>query len=214
MFDEAMTESEMKENEESIITDCIEDLLKDVPAKDITKKVKPASNTSQKQKKKPKIEEKPKKIDDKPKTTESRRSRNDGGPHDCPMCDKKFSRRTGLSIHIRRHTGETPFECEFCKKKYVVQYDLDRHIMLVHLGTKKYTCFCDVCRKPFISKSGMLEHKKLFHVEMKLYPCAVCGINFIKQELLDEHMKKHEKEIVIEYYESNPPNLLIVYEDT
>ncbi len=34
--------------------------------------------------------------------------------HDCSECGKKFTRSGYLQVHMRKHTGERPYECSEC----------------------------------------------------------------------------------------------------
>ncbi|KAN0066134.1 hypothetical protein ACQY0O_000228 [Thecaphora frezii] len=48
-------------------------------------------------------------------------------------CGRKYTRKSGLSIHIRsRHLGERPFECPGCKKKFAHKHLVTRHRRSCH----------------------------------------------------------------------------------
>ncbi len=34
--------------------------------------------------------------------------------HDCSECGKKFTQSANLQVHMRKHTGERPYECSEC----------------------------------------------------------------------------------------------------
>ncbi|KAF8902668.1 hypothetical protein CPB85DRAFT_1199759, partial [Mucidula mucida] len=50
--------------------------------------------------------------------------------HECPVCGKKFSRPSGLKIHVTTHTGEKPYICpeEGCGRAFSVQSNMRRHV--------------------------------------------------------------------------------------
>ncbi len=45
----------------------------------------------------------------------------------CNMCDKAFSSKEWLVVHLRSHTGDTPFTCNYCEEKFTNKTSLNRH---------------------------------------------------------------------------------------
>ncbi|KAF8512611.1 hypothetical protein BU17DRAFT_96139 [Hysterangium stoloniferum] len=50
--------------------------------------------------------------------------------HRCDYCGKRFGMPSHLQIHLRTHTAERPFTCEFpgCHKTFTVRSNLSRHM--------------------------------------------------------------------------------------
>ncbi|KAF9357058.1 hypothetical protein BGX26_004308 [Mortierella sp. AD094] len=48
--------------------------------------------------------------------------------HECPICQKSFSRPSQLDTHRLTHTGEKPHVCSMCHKHFNVASNLKRHI--------------------------------------------------------------------------------------
>ncbi|OTB08853.1 hypothetical protein M426DRAFT_45050, partial [Hypoxylon sp. CI-4A] len=50
-------------------------------------------------------------------------------PHTCTTCGEGFSAQQALDQHMRIHTGETPYKCDFegCEKSFKQKSALTMH---------------------------------------------------------------------------------------
>eukprot|EP01084_Bolivina_argentea_P275955 470712_1 len=105
----------------------------------------------------------------------------------CPFdtCKKRFARNTNLKQHVRTHTKQKPFKCEFCEKSYTQRHNLTDHIR-THKGIKPFKC--EYCHKSFTSRANYVVHRRI-HTGEKPYSCAICSKRFTSKSGYNSHQK-------------------------
>jgi len=78
-------------------------------------------------------------------------------------CSKMFVSQSAVTIHLRTHTGETPFKCLNCTKAFADKSSRKRHTR-VHSGVKPFAC--RMCGRQFSQKSNKKRHERLVHRHM------------------------------------------------
>ncbi|XP_060220378.1 zinc finger and BTB domain-containing protein 41 [Meriones unguiculatus] len=126
----------------------------------------------------------------------------------CPKCDKTFDRIGKYESHTRVHTGEKPFECDICHQRYSTKSNLTvhrkKHSNEVEFHKKEHKC--PYCNKLHASKKTLAKHVKRFHPEnaqefisikktkSESWKCDICKKSFTRRPHLEEHMILHSQD--------------------
>ncbi|XP_013780535.1 transcriptional activator cubitus interruptus-like, partial [Limulus polyphemus] len=80
-------------------------------------------------------------------------------------CNKAYSRLENLKTHVRSHTGEKPYMCEFpgCTKTFSNASDRAKHQNRTHSNKKPYACNALGCTKRYTDPSSLRKHFKTIH---------------------------------------------------
>ncbi|XP_012056617.1 PREDICTED: uncharacterized protein LOC105619708 [Atta cephalotes] len=84
-----------------------------------------------------------------------------GAGYRCIFCNKIYSRKYGLRIHIRTHTGYKPLKCDFCHHKFGDPSNLNKHVRLHATGESRYKC--NMCDKILVRRRDLERHINSWH---------------------------------------------------
>lgn len=89
--------------------------------------------------------------------------------HLCIYCGKLYSRKYGLKIHIRTHTGFKPLKCKFCNRPFGDPSNLNKHVRL-HLQNQTPTQHSNFNKCHFCPKIMMRKRDLQRHIEIRHFP--------------------------------------------
>ncbi|XP_064487340.1 PR domain zinc finger protein 13-like [Ornithodoros turicata] len=81
--------------------------------------------------------------------------------HMCIFCGKLYSRRYGLKIHVRTHTGYKPLQCRFCLRPFSDPSNLNKHVRLHAQLDSPYRC--RHCGKVLVRRRDLERHLRSRH---------------------------------------------------
>ncbi|KAH8406828.1 hypothetical protein KR222_005507, partial [Zaprionus bogoriensis] len=97
--------------------------------------------------------------------------------HLCIYCGKVYSRKYGLKIHIRTHTGFKPLKCKFCLRPFGDPSNLNKHVRL-HLQASQS------------SPGGSdVDINVDSDAELAGFQCQLCHKTFSRARDLQRHME-------------------------
>uniref|UniRef100_A0A8C9U665 Zinc finger protein 131-like n=2 Tax=Serinus canaria TaxID=9135 RepID=A0A8C9U665_SERCA len=113
--------------------------------------------------------------------------------HICQYCDKQFDHFGHFKEHLRKHTGEKPFECPNCHEHFARNSTLKCHLTACQSGAgakkgRKKLYECQVCNSVFNSWDQFKNHL-VIHTGVKPNHCTLCDLWFMQGSELRRHLK-------------------------
>ncbi|KAG2048381.1 hypothetical protein BDR06DRAFT_962754 [Suillus hirtellus] len=99
-----------------------------------------------------------------------------GGDHQCPVCQATFTRPQHVARHMRSHTGDRPYKCQYCGDQFARSDLLSRHVNKCHANEKPPQTATNGRRKGSASTSRATTSKQACDqcVQSSL-PCDGCN---------------------------------------
>ncbi|XP_055310900.1 zinc finger protein 84-like [Sitodiplosis mosellana] len=113
-----------------------------------------------------------------------------GKRHKCSLCDYCTFRKSDLTKHMLKHTGERPFPCSVCQKRFTKKQHLQSH-MKRHVD--EFLFSCSICLQGFHRSEEKVEHES--GCKVRRYECYLCTeYSTLHKTHFKHHLRVHTGE--------------------
>ncbi|XP_041369061.1 zinc finger protein 37 homolog [Gigantopelta aegis] len=129
-------------------------------------------------------------------------------PYSCEECGQFFNFHHSYKLHMRKHRGERPYQCDLCDKSYLTGTHLKAHKQAIHHSGDKHKFTCNVCNKEFNYNNSLKTHM-MIHLNERPHKCSMCSKGFVTRQALKAHEesyhvseKNYQCDICLKFYKS------------
>ncbi|RUS72967.1 hypothetical protein EGW08_019270, partial [Elysia chlorotica] len=107
----------------------------------------------------------------------------------CNKCGRVFPREKSLQAHLRTHTGERPYSCDYpgCSRAFCQSGQLKTHQRL-HTGEKPFACVVDGCDSRFTHANRHCTHHP--HAVLKRQDTDLDHVNRLCEEEANPEVRR------------------------
>ena len=109
----------------------------------------------------------------------------------CDVCQRSFTRKDTLTVHLNPHTGERSYACTQCPKSFYTASNLKRHVKMHERKSEREINKFKADRKQKLVDVTVPEDDP--SITSRTYVCKVCDKAFSKRDLLVKHRQIHGK---------------------
>jgi hypothetical protein len=132
-------------------------------------------------------------------------------PFVCPYCAEPMSAKQALDQHVRCHTLEEPFPCDWpgCNHAFKQKSALSTALalplltidrLLIYISAMHYRTHtgekplrCEICHLTFRESSNLTKHRRT-HSAKGRYECEICRRHFHRLDQLRRHLNTNHKD--------------------